>query len=380
METLLEKQWHHRPMEDLMDLLGSHPEDGLDLLEVQARREQFGPNLLTPKKTHRPLTRFLLQFRQPLVLILIAASAVTGLIAKWSDASVILAVVLINAVIGFVQESKAAGAIEALSRSMTTTANTVRGGRMQTVPSEDLVPGDVVTLQSGDRVPADLRLFRLRELRVDEAALTGESLPVDKQLGELEPDTGLGDRRNMAYAATLVTYGSAWGLVVATGDWSEIGRISRMISAVETLETPLTRRIARFSKILLLVILGLGVLTFAAGLLHGGAVIDMFMAAVALTVGSIPEGLPAAVTIILAVGVSRMARRRAIIRRLPAVETLGSTTVICSDKTGTLTENQMTVSKIVAGGAVYSLSGSGYEPSGGITPDDRPAAPGCRAL
>ena len=376
METLLERQWHHRPVEDLMDLIGSHPEDGLDLLEVQARREQFGLNRLTPRKTHGPLLRFLLQFRQPLVLILIAAGVVTGLIAEWSDASVILAVVLINAVIGFVQESKAAGAIEALSRSMTTTANTVRGGRMQTVPSEDLVPGDVVTLQSGDRVPADLRLFRLRELRVDEAALTGESLPVDKQLGELEPDTVLGDRRNMAYASTLVTYGSARGLVVATGDRTEIGRISEMISGVDTLETPLTRRIARFSKMLLLVILGLGVLTFAAGLLHGGAAMDMFMAAVALTVGSIPEGLPAAVTIILAVGVSRMARRRAIIRRLPAVETLGSTTVICSDKTGTLTENQMTVSKIVAGGTVYNVSGSGYEPSGGITPEDRPAASG----
>ena len=376
METLLERQWHHRPVEDLMDLIGSHPEDGLDLLEVQARREQFGPNRLTPRKTHGPLMRFLLQFRQPLVLILIAAGVVTGLIAEWSDASVILAVVLINAVIGFVQENKAAGAIEALSRSMTTTANTVRGGRMQTVPSEDLVPGDVVTLQSGDRVPADLRLFRLRELRVDEAALTGESLPVDKQLGELEPDTVLGDRRNMAYASTLVTYGSARGLVVATGDRTEIGRISEMISGVDTLETPLTRRIARFSKILLLVILGLGVLTFAAGLLHGGAAIDMFMAAVALTVGSIPEGLPAAVTIILAVGVSRMARRRAIIRRLPAVETLGSTTVICSDKTGTLTENQMTVSKIVAGDMVYSVSGSGYDPAGGITPEERPAASG----
>jgi cation-transporting P-type ATPase F len=372
METLLEKHWHHRPSEDVADLLKTNIDKGLDLLEAQARQKHFGPNVLTPKKTHGPVMRFLLQFAQPLIIILIAAGLVTGFIVEWADASVILGVVLINAVIGFIQESKAAGAIEALARSMTTKANVVRSGRVQTLSSEELVPGDIVLLQSGDRVPADLRLFQLRELRVDESVLTGESIPVEKARGELGTETVLAERRNMAYASTLVTYGQARGIVVATGDRTEMGRISQLISAVPSLETPLTRRIAHFSKILLFVILGLGALTFGAGLLHGEKVVDMFMAAVALTVGSIPEGLPAAVTIILAVGVSRMAKRRAIIRRLPAVETLGSTTVICSDKTGTLTENQMTVRQVFSAGNVYDVSGSGYEPSGSIMLEGRP--------
>ncbi|NTV42295.1 MAG: HAD-IC family P-type ATPase, partial [Syntrophobacteraceae bacterium] len=371
METLLEKHWHHRPPEEVADLLKTERDKGLDLLEVRARQEHFGPNALTPRKTHGPIMRFLLQFAQPLVIILVAAGLVTGFIVEWADASVILGVVLVNAFIGFIQESKAVGAIEALARSMTTGANVLRTGQVHTVSSEELVPGDIVVLQSGDRVPADLRLFQLRELRVDESVLTGESIPVEKALGQLEMEAVLSDRRNMAYASTLVTYGQARGIVVATGDRTEMGRISRLISAVPSLETPLTRRIAHFSKILLFVILALGALTFGAGLLHGEEVIDMFMAAVALTVGAIPEGLPAAVTIILAVGVSRMAKRRAIIRRLPAVETLGSTTVVCSDKTGTLTENQMTVRQIVSGAKAYDISGSGYEPSGSITLEGR---------
>ncbi len=372
METLLEKHWHHRPPEEVADLLKTERDKGLDLLEVRARQEHFGPNALTPRKTHGPIMRFLLQFAQPLVIILVAAGLVTGFIVEWADASVILGVVLINAFIGFIQESKAVGAIEALARSMTTGANVLRTGQVQTVSSEELVPGDIVVLQSGDRVPADLRLFQIRELRVDESVLTGESIPVEKALGQLEMETVLADRRNMAYASTLVTYGQARGIVAATGDRTEMGRISQLISAVPSLETPLTRRIAHFSRILLFVILALGALTFGAGLLHGEKVIDMFMAAVALTVGAIPEGLPAAVTIILAVGVSRMAKRRTIIRRLPAVETLGSTTVVCSDKTGTLTENQMTVRQIVSGAKVYDISGSGYEPSGSITLEGRP--------
>jgi Ca2+-transporting ATPase len=270
-----------------------------------------------------------------LVVILIAAGAVTGIIVEWADASVIFGVVLVNAVIGFVQESKAAGAIEALAKSMTSSANVLRYGEVQQVSSQDLVPGDIVLLQSGDRIPADIRLFQVRELRVDESPLTGESIPVEKHPRRLQDDTVLAERRNMAYASTLVTYGQGRGVVVATGDRTEMGRISGLIAGVETIETPLTKRISHFSRILLLGILALGALTFVAGLLHGESMIDMFMAAVALTVGAIPEGLPAAVTIILAVGVSRMARRKAIIRRLPAVETLGSTTVICSDKTGT---------------------------------------------
>ncbi len=366
METLIGMHWHHLPEEKVEDLLETSMTKGLDLFAVQQRQEHFGPNVLTPRKGRGPLMRFLQQFSQPLVIILLGAGIVTGLIVGWSDASVILGVVLVNAVIGFVQESKAVGAIEALARSMTTSATVLRSGDLRSVSSEELVPGDIVLLQSGDRVPADLRLFQVRELRVDESVLTGESVPVEKLTGVLEHDTVLADRRNMAYASTLVTFGQGRGIVVATGNRTEMGRISQLISTVQTLETPLTRRIAHFSRILLFAILGLGVLTFGAGMLHGERLIDMFMAAVALTVGSIPEGLPAAVTIILAVGVSRMAARRAIIRRLPAVETLGSTTVICSDKTGTLTENQMTVMEIMVGGIPYEVTGSGYEPVGTV--------------
>ncbi len=211
-----------------------------------------------------------------------------------------------------------------------------------------------------------MRLLQTRNLQVDESALTGESVPINKRLDTLDHDMGLADRQNMAYASTLVTYGQGVGIVVAIGDKTEVGRISQLISTTEALETPLTRKIARFSHILLYTILALAAMTFAAGLIRGQSAFDMFMAAVALAVGAIPEGLPAAMTITLAIGVSRMARRRAIIRKLPAVETLGSTTVICSDKTGTLTENQMTVQEILAGGERFEVTGAGYKPSGRI--------------
>ncbi|MFH0998635.1 MAG: cation-transporting P-type ATPase [Pseudomonadota bacterium] len=364
MGTLKEGLWHHLPPEELLAQLGCHAERGLDPAEAESRLAQFGPNRLTPKMAKGPILRFLVQFHQPLVYILLAAGVTTGLISGWSDATAIFAVVLVNAIIGFVQESKALGAIEALSRTMTTSASVVRDAQPRLIPSEELVPGDIVALQSGDKVPADMRLLRMRDLKIDESALTGESVAVEKAVGILDGDTVLADRSNMAYASSLVTYGQGTGVVVATGDRTEMGRISQLIAEVKSLETPLTRKIGRFSHVLLLAILALGGITFLAGLLHGKSVIDMFMAAVALTVGAIPEGLPAAVTIILAVGVGRMAGRRAIIRRLPAVETLGSTTVVCSDKTGTLTENQMTVQHVLAGGRIYSVTGIGYDPSG----------------
>jgi Ca2+-transporting ATPase len=370
MDRLIGKHWHHLPSEEVLDLMDSKVQTGLDHFEVEIRQEEFGPNLLSQKKGRGPIVRFLLQFHQPLVYILLSAGVVTGLVAEWVDASVILAVVLVNAVIGFMQEAKAVRAIEALARSMTTEATVIRGGEVRKVSSSELVPGDIVLLQSGDKIPADLRLLSTRELRIDESVLTGESLSVSKSAEILGHDTVLAERRNMGYASTLVTYGQGKGVVVAIGDATEMGRISKLLSDVERLETPLTRRIAAFSRVLLISILVLGCATFAAGMLHGEAIIDVFMAAVALTVGSIPEGLPAAVTIILAVGVSRMARRRAIIRRLPTVETLGSTTVICSDKTGTLTENQMTVREIVAGPVEYLVSGAGYDPRGTIEPAD----------
>ncbi len=359
---LIARHWHHLPITEVADLLEADRKKGLDRFEVTHRLEAFGPNVITAQKGQGPLIRFLLQFHQPLIYILIAAGVVTALLKEWVDSGVIFGVVLVNAFVGYIQEAKAVNALAALTRTMTTEATVLRHGEKIRLSATELVPGDIVYLQSGDKVPADMRLFQTRDLQIAEAALTGESVPVAKDHGRHDHETALADRRNMAYASTLVTYGQGTGLVTATGDATEVGRISQLISAAESLATPLTRKISAFSNVLLYIILGLAGLTIVVGLLRGQPLLDMFMAAVALAVGSIPEGLPAAVTITLAIGVGRMAKKRAIIRKLPAVETLGSTTVICTDKTGTLTENQMTVQEIMAGGMFFAVEGTGYNP------------------
>jgi len=364
MESIVCKHWHHCPSSEVTTLLNTDPDKGLAMFEAKHRLEKFGPNTVTAQKKRGPLLRFLLQFHQPLVYILIAAGTVTLLLQEWVDSSVIFGVVIINAIIGFVQESKAESAIESLKKMMTTQTNVLRDGKWQSIDAVGLVVGDIIQLQSGDKVPADVRLLRCRDLQVDESALTGESVPVIKKEEVLDPETILADRRNMAYAGTLVTYGQARAVVVATGDNTETGRISELIATAADLSTPLTKKIAAFSKVLLIVILVLAAVTFAVGLWRGENAVYMFMAAVALAVGAIPEGLPAAVTITLAIGVNRMAKKKAIIRKLPAVETLGSTTVICSDKTGTLTENQMTVKKIFTADKMYDVEGNGYAPEG----------------
>jgi cation-transporting ATPase F len=361
--------WHHLDTADVATRLETDARAGLTADEVARRQDRHGANVLSARRGHGPLVRFLLQFHQPLIYILLVAAVVTGVLDEWIDAAVILAVVLINALVGFVQEGKALQAIEALGKTLRTEATVVRGGRTERVDAAGLVPGDVVLLQSGDKVPADLRLVRCRDLQVAEAALTGESVPVEKSLAPLAADVPLADRRTMAYASTLVTFGQAAGVVVAIGDGTEVGRISRLIASAEDIQTPLTRLIARFSNILLVAILALAAFNFVVGMLRGQSPLLMFKASVALAVAAIPEGLPAAVTIMLAIGVGRMAQRRAIIRKMPAVETLGSTTVICSDKTGTLTQNQMTVTTIVAGAEAFAVSGSGYAPDGHITTD-----------
>jgi cation-transporting P-type ATPase F len=366
MDTLLARHWHHLPRGEIATLLESDANKGLDAFEVAHRQAHFGPNRLTPQKGKSPFVMFLLQFHQPLVYILLGASIITFVLKEWVDSGVIFGVILVNAIIGFIQESKALKAIEALARSMEGMTTVMRAGKKEKVALSSLVPGDLVLLQSGDKVPADLRLLRSRELQIDESALTGESIPVQKQPEHLEQETLLAERTNMAYSSTLVTYGTAAGLVVGTGDHTEIGRINALIASAEVLATPLTRKITHFSKILLWVILVLAGLTFIAGWLHGEPLLDTFMAAVALAVGAIPEGLPAAMTIMLAIGVGKMAQRHAIIRKMPAVETLGSTTVICSDKTGTLTKNQMTVQQIYSGNHCFDITGLGYEPKGEI--------------
>ena len=367
MQEQVKSSCHSLSVLSVIELFNSNLETGLTAEDVAIRYEKYGYNQL-PLKPQKPAwIKFLLQFHQPLLYILLVAGAVKAFLGSWTNAAVIWGVTFINAVIGYVQEAKAEGAIASLAKAITTETTVLREEQTLRIPSQDLVPGDMVLLTSGDKVPADLRLLKTRNLQVDESALTGESLPVEKSVQSLSEDTPLAERINMAYAGSFVTFGQGKGIVVATADATEVGQISRSMEQGVSLSTPLTRKFEKFSRTLLYVILTLASLTFAIGLGQGESWTDMFEAAVALAVSAIPEGLPAVVTITLAIGVNRMARRHAIIRKLPAVEALGSATVICSDKTGTLTENQMTVQSIYAGEQHYLVSGSGYSPKGEIS-------------
>jgi cation-transporting ATPase F len=328
---------------------------GLTHDEACARLARFGANTLPENSQYGPFVVFLLQFNSPLIYVLMAASVVTALIGEWVDTAVILAVVLVNAVVGYIQEQRASKALEALAEFTRTQAIVIRDGEPHTIDSRDVVPGDVIILEAGDKVPADMRLWQVHELRIDESALTGESVPVDKHCTDLTSQTTLGDRVNMAYSSTLVTAGNGKGVCVATGVETEIGRIHQLVGLAAGVDTPLTRKLGRLSIWLTLGILALTALTFILGLVRGEPLAQMITSAVAIAVAAIPEGLPAVVTITLAIGVSRMAQRNAIIRKLPAVETLGSTTVICTDKTGTLTENRMTVQYIYTQHQIFDL-------------------------
>ena len=342
--------------------------DGLSKEEVTNRLAKYGANQLPEKKQRSSLVRFLYQFHNVLIYVLIAASVVTAMLEHWVDASVILAVVFLNAIIGFVQEGKAENALRAIRQMLSPNAMVMRAGRQITIQAEELVPGDIVILQSGDKVPADLRLFRVKGLQIQEAVLTGESMAVEKITDSFTQKMVIGDQRNMAFSGTLVTHGQGSGVVVATGAQTEIGRISTLVSEVESVTTPLLLQMAQFGRWLTLAILGIAVITFVFGsLVREFAVSEMFLAAVSLAVAAIPEGLPAIMTITLAIGVQRMAQRNAIIRKLPAVETLGAVSVICSDKTGTLTRNEMTVRTIVTADNLFELDGTGYDPHGAVS-------------
>ncbi len=358
--------YHHKTESEVIEIFSSNLELGLTAEEISQRYEQYGWNELKIKGGKPAWLRFVLQFNQPLLYILLIAGIVKAFLNSWSNATVIWGVTVINAVIGYVQEANAENAIASLAQVVTTEATVIRDGQTLQIPSQELVPGDIVLITSGDKIPADLRLLGVRTLQIDESALTGESVPVDKTIGALPEDTLLAERINMAYASSFVTFGQGKGIVVATANATEVGKISQSIGKRVNLSTPLTRKFAQFSNKLLYVILTLSTLTFILGLAQGGSWINMFEAAIALSVSAIPEGLPAVVTITLAIGVNRMAKRNAIIRKLPAVEALGSATVICSDKTGTLTENQMTVQRIYAGCQRYQITGSGYSPKGDI--------------
>ena len=357
--------WHSLPSEEALRLTESQS-GGLSSGEAVRRLKEHGPNTLPRSRGDGVLKLLWRQVNSPLIYVLLAAGALAVVMGKGTDGLVVLGVVLVNTLIGFVQEYRAGKAIQALSGMLAETATVVRDDQRVTVNSADLVPGDVVALLSGDKVPADLRLLTVRNLKVEEAALTGESVPAEKNTDPQPVDAVLGDRRNMAYSGSLVTYGAATAVVVGTGTATELGRISSMLSETTEIATPLTRGIDKVGRWLTIAILVVTAAMFAVGLARGFHPVDATLAAITLAVAAIPEGLPAIITIALAIGVQRMARRRAVIRRLPAVETLGSTTVICSDKTGTLTRNEMTVQYLSVAAGGVRLTGVGYAPEGAV--------------
>ncbi len=356
--------WHALDTEEVFSTLTSRFE-GLTPTEAEQRLVDYGPNRLSPPKKLSPFKRLLLQFHNLLIYVLLCTAFITLLLGHWIDAGVIAGVVLINAIIGYIQEGKAERALDAIRTLLSNQAMVVRDGKRQTISTDQLVPGDIVFIQSGDKVPADLRLFKVKDLRIEEASLTGESMPAEKSIVPAPEAATVGDRDCLAFSGTLVTYGQGHGVVVATGDNTELGRISALIATVHPLTTRLLRQVAEFGRWLTAAIGAVALITFAFGLLVRDYTFgDMFLAAVGLAVAAIPEGLPAIITITLAIGVQAMARRNVIVRRLPAVETLGSVTVICSDKTGTLTRNEMTVRGVVTANHLFEVSGAGYDPHG----------------
>lgn len=374
-EPLAEHAWHACPIAEVMAARASSP-DGLSQHEAAARLSEFGPNRLPAAKPRGPMRRFLAQFSSLLIQVLLAAAVITAALGHFIDTTVILAVAVFNATIGLIQEGKAEKALQAIRQMLSPRATVLRDGHRNSVAAGELVPGDVVLLEPGDKVPADIRLTRVKGLRLQEAALTGESVPVDKSIGPVAAQTPLGDRSSMAYAGTLVTAGQGSGIVVETGAGMEIGRISGMLTEVQELTTPLLRQMNTFARWLTVAILGLAGLVFVFGtLLRGFVPGEMFMIVVGLVVAAIPEGLPAILTVTLAIGVQRMAARHAIVRRLPAVETLGSVSIICSDKTGTLTRNEMTARSVATSVHAFEVGGIGYAPHGGFSLDRREVLP-----
>ncbi|MEA2032726.1 MAG: HAD-IC family P-type ATPase [Euryarchaeota archaeon] len=369
-----QKRGYQLSAEQVFDALESGSA-GLSTRESKARLEKYGYNELKFKK-RSTLIRFLMQFHSALIYILLAAAFVTSILDMWMDTAVILAVVFANTIIGFIQEGKAEASVEALEKMMTPECTVLRDGEKKVIPARELVPGDVVLLEGGDKVPADLRLFYAKNMSADEAALTGESVPVKKIVEPIsKPDLSPADQRCMAFSGTFITRGSGQGIVVGTGEHAEIGRLAELMKATRKITTPLMQKMADFTRFLVIAILAIAALNFILALLFEFPLEYSFLASVALAVAAIPEGLPAILTITLAFGVTAMARRNALIKRLPAAETLGCTTVICTDKTGTLTKNQMTVSRIYCGGKEYEVSGVGYEPSGEFIFDNRAITP-----
>jgi magnesium-transporting ATPase (P-type) len=363
--------WHAVVFDAAIKRLRTRP-SGLTVAEATERLEKYGHNRLPASRPRSAFMRFLGQFHDLLIYVLLAAALVTALLGHTIDTAVILLVVIANAAIGFIQEGRAEKALDAIKRMVTPHASVRRNGQRITIGSEDIVPGDIVLLEAGDRVPADLRLIRARNLKIEEAVLTGESVATDKGVLPVDAAATIGDRISMAYSGTFVVAGQGLGVTVGTGLETEIGRISAMLGGVETLTTPLVRQMNQFARQLTVVILGISAVAFAFAVwFRAYSWPEAFMAVVGLAVAAIPEGLPAVMTITLAIGVQRMASRNAIIRQLPAVETLGSVSVICSDKTGTLTRNEMMVQTAVTASCSVEVTGVGYEPRGAFQLDGR---------
>jgi len=367
--------WHAISAGEVVKRLATNSEKGLDAAEASARLQKYGPNRLPEGKKRGPLMRFLSQFNNILVYVLLGAGFIKLMLNLWVDAAIIFGVVVLNALLGFIQEGKAEKALDSIRNMLSAEARTVRGAETRMIAADELVPGDLVILESGDKIPADLRLVDTKNLRTEEAALTGESVPADKGTDAVPANATVGDRENMAFSGTMVVSGRATGVVVATGSQTELGRINQLLASVSPLETPLLRQIKKFGYAITAAIGVISVLIFAYGKwVKGMNFVELFQAVVGIAVSLIPEGLPALITITLAIGVQRMAQRNAIIRRLPAVETLGSVSRICSDKTGTLTLMEMMVVSAVTAESAYQITGDGYAPEGGVKKDGKPAS------
>ncbi len=359
------KEWYKQSKEELIKELETNINSGLTNDEVKTRLEKYGPNDLKEEDKKSFLSKVIAQFSDFLIIILIVAAIISFAVGESKDAIVIIAIVIVNAFLGIYQEGRAEKALDALKKMSSPNAKVIRNSNLEIVPANSLVPGDVVSLDAGDIIPADLRLVESSNLKIEEASLTGESVPVEKDSNVIfEEETSLGDRKNMAYMSTAVTYGRGKGIVIGTGHDTEIGKIATMIQSFEDEITPLQKQLNHLGKILGLTTIFICIAVFGIGLLQGREVLEMFMVSISLAVAAIPEGLPAIVTIVLAIGMNRMVKRHAIVKKLLAVETLGSTTVICSDKTCTLTQNEMTVVTVFTDGKIIDVTGGGYEPVG----------------
>lgn len=368
-----QKNWHQWSGDELLERFGVTREQGLTQEEAARRQEQYGVNELAEGQRISPWLLFLNQFKDFMMLILMGATLISGILGEYLDAVTIIAIIVLNGVLGFVQEFRAERSLRALKQLSAPHANVLREGVVRHIPAKDLVPGDIVILENGDRIPADIRWLSANSLDVEESALTGESHPVGKHAETIrEADVPLGDQKNIGFMGTMITRGSGRGLVIRTGMDTEMGKIADLIQNTDTQETPLQRRLEQLGKILIYLALALTVLVVVVGILHGQPAGAMFFAGVSLAVAAIPEGLPAIVTIALALGVQRMIKRKAIVRKLPSVETLGCASVICSDKTGTLTQNKMTVTRLWLEGRSLEVTGEGYEPIGQILENKQP--------